>query len=78
MDVQMPVMDGLTATRALRRADATRAIPVIVVTALAMPGDRERCIAAGADAYFSKPVSLERLMETIEALRRDADAHPST
>jgi PAS domain S-box-containing protein len=72
MDVQMPVMDGLTAIRTLR-ADPSpelRGVPIIVVTALAMPGDRERCRAAGATDYLAKPVNLRRLQGMIEALWR--------
>ncbi len=68
MDIQMPGVDGLTAIheiRALKHLDQT---PIIALTALAMPDDRERCLAAGANAYLSKPVSLKLLMETIESL----------
>jgi CheY-like chemotaxis protein len=68
MDIQMPRLDGLEATRQLRNEAATAAIPIIVQTAFAMPGDRERCLAAGATAYFSKPVRLRQLKETIEHL----------
>jgi PAS domain S-box-containing protein len=64
MDIQMPEMDGLEAMRRLR-TDAAFDVPIIVLTALAMPGDRVRCLEAGASAYLSKPVSLKRLMQAI-------------
>ena len=67
MDVQMPAMDGLEATRRIRADADLKAVPIIALTALAMPGDRERCLDAGADVYLSKPVSLRMLVETIEA-----------
>ncbi|MGQ0600792.1 MAG: response regulator [Anaerolineales bacterium] len=66
MDIQMPRLDGLGATHQLRADAVTAAVPIIVQTAFAMPGDRERCLAAGATAYLSKPVRLRRLKQTIE------------
>lgn len=68
MDIQMPVMDGLEAMRRLRENPHFASTPIIALTALAMPGDRERCIQAGADEYMSKPVSLKSLVEKIEHL----------
>jgi CheY-like chemotaxis protein len=70
MDIQMPAMDGLEATRRLRANPRFTSTPIIALTALAMPGDRERCLEAGATEYMSKPVSLKALRETIEALSR--------
>jgi len=62
----MPEMDGLEAIGHLRADRDLRHIPIVVLTALAMPGDREPCLAAGADDYLSKPVNLKMLMETID------------
>ena len=67
MDVQMPEMDGLETTRELRRRWPDRPLRVIAMTANAMSGDRQACLAAGMDDYLSKPVQLEAL---VEALRR--------
>jgi len=68
MDIQMPVMDGLTAIRELRANSAMPHVPIIALTALAMPGDRERCLAAGASDYMSKPVSVKALAAMIKRL----------
>ncbi|MEP6894622.1 MAG: PAS domain S-box protein [Chloroflexota bacterium] len=69
MDIQMPVMDGLEAIRRLRSDSRFKAsTPIIALTALAMTGDRERCIAAGANEYLSKPVSLKGLVKIIATL----------
>ena len=70
MDVQMPEMSGLEATAAIREAErhTGRHIPIVALTARAMAGDREQCLAAGMDAYVSKPVQAEELFSTIEAM----------
>jgi signal transduction histidine kinase/ActR/RegA family two-component response regulator len=70
MDVQMPGIDGLETTRRIRNLPAgarTRRVPVVAVTAHAMKGDRERCLAAGMDDYLSKPVSLDALAQAIKS-----------
>jgi CheY-like chemotaxis protein len=72
MDMSLPGMDGWEATRQLKAASETSAIPVIALTAHAMAGDREKAIAAGCDDFDTKPVDLERLLQKIEALLRRA------
>jgi PAS domain S-box-containing protein len=61
MDCMMPNVDGLQATRQIREAEGPSHVPIIAMTALSMPGDRERCLAAGMDDYISKPVRLSTL-----------------
>jgi CheY-like chemotaxis protein len=68
MDIKMPVVDGFEATRRLKANAATRAIPVIALTAHAMQEDRDQVIAAGADEYETKPVDLDRLLAKIQGL----------
>ena len=67
MDIQLPGMDGLEATALLKRAETTRAIPVIALTALAMKGDEERIRAAGCDGYIAKPMRYQEFLATIAA-----------
>ncbi len=69
MDVEMPLMDGLEAARAIRRREGTdRYLPIIALTAHAFPQDRQRCLAAGMDAYLSKPIAWEELQRLIQEL----------
>ncbi|MEO1209231.1 MAG: CBS domain-containing protein [Cyanobacteria bacterium J06638_20] len=68
IDIQMPGMDGLEAITCMRRDPSLASVPIIALTALAMAGDRERCIAGGANAYISKPVKLRHLVATIQEL----------
>lgn len=68
MDMSLPVIDGWEATRQLKTAPDTHAIPVIALTAHAMAGDREKALAAGCDDYDTKPVEFTRLLGKIQAL----------
>jgi two-component system cell cycle response regulator DivK len=68
MDLSLPVIDGWEATRRLKAEVLTRNIPVIALSAHAMPGDRDKAIAAGCDDYDTKPVELLRLLEKIATL----------
>jgi PAS domain S-box-containing protein len=66
MDIQMPVMNGLEATQKIRADRELANVPIIALTALVMPGDKEQCLAAGVNEYLSKPVPLKSLVELIE------------
>lgn len=68
MDIQIPELDGLTAVRQLRREKAFHHTPIVALTALAMHGDRERCLEAGANEYLSKPIQLRQLVTIINDL----------
>ncbi|MEN9860950.1 MAG: hypothetical protein RLZZ515_1432 [Cyanobacteriota bacterium] len=67
MDMSLPVMDGWEATRRIKADATTAAIPVIGLTAHAMEGDRQKCLAAGCDDYDTKPVDLPRLLDKMHA-----------
>lgn len=65
MDIQLPVMGGLEATRILKDDAATRNIPIIALTAYAMPGDVEKIRQAGCDGYMSKPIDIPKLLRMV-------------
>ena len=66
MDIQLPGMDGLQATALLKADEATRSIPVLALTALAMKGDAERIHSAGCDGYIAKPMAYKEFLATVE------------
>ena len=74
MDIQMPELDGLSATREIRHAEAgtNRHIPIVALTAHAMKGDRERALASGCDEFDTKPIDFAGLLQKMEQLLRVA------
>ncbi|MBF0554247.1 MAG: response regulator [Nitrospirae bacterium] len=67
MDIQLPGIDGLTATKMLKQDDLTKHIRVVALTAFAMKGDEERMIEAGCDGYVSKPIRYKEFLETVSS-----------
>lgn len=65
MDIQMPILNGIEATKKLKQDELLRHIPIVALTAFAMKGDREKIIAAGADDYLAKPLDLAKLIDTV-------------
>lgn len=81
MDLEMPEMDGIKATEYIRASSAQQDVPIIAVTAQAMRGDRDRCLAAGMNGYLSKPVNPELLYNTLADVLRNkkvTNKHPSS
>jgi CheY-like chemotaxis protein/HPt (histidine-containing phosphotransfer) domain-containing protein len=82
MDLQMPEMSGLEASEAIRAAEAASGngtrLPIIALTANAIKGDRERCLAAGMDSYLTKPLNPKLLIATLEAFVKDTPASPAS
>lgn len=72
MDVQMPKMDGLQATAAIRALPGRERVPIIALTAHAMSGDRQRCLDAGMDHYLPKPLDIRKLVEVVEEFARQS------
>jgi CheY-like chemotaxis protein len=76
MDMSLPKMDGWTATQILKSDPMTRSTPVVALTAHAMSSDRDKALAAGCDAFETKPVNLARLLETINQLLQERNPIP--
>ena len=68
MDIQLPEVDGLTATRHLKADPATRDIPVVAVTSYAMKGDKERALEAGCSGYVTKPIDKTLFLDTVASV----------
>ena len=68
MDISLPVIDGWEAAQRIKASSEIQNIPIIALTAHAMPGDREKCLDAGCDDYDTKPVNFQRLLEKMQAL----------
>jgi len=73
MDIQMPEVDGFEAIQRIRQNPDIASVPIIALTALAMEGDRDRCLAAGANDYLSKPIRLRLLTEKIQEILQSSD-----
>lgn len=67
MDIQLPGMDGLTATRMLRDDPATSHLKIVALTASAMKGDEEKILASGCDGYIAKPFNIQKLLNTVQS-----------
>lgn len=71
MDVEMPIMDGITATKIIKKNPAYSKIPIVILTAYAMKGDREKFLAQGCDDYIAKPIDVPSFMKKMEKYRKE-------
>jgi CheY-like chemotaxis protein len=76
VDVMMPELDGYDTMREIRKTDRLAMLPLIAVTAKAMKGDREKCLAAGASDYLAKPVDVDRLLSMMRVWLRQTSSAP--
>ena len=67
LDIQLPDIDGLSVCRRIRRIDGMQAVPIVAVSSYAMPGDRERAMAAGCSGYIDKPIDTDRIVDQVRA-----------
>jgi len=75
MDILMPKLDGFEATKLIRKDPKAQNIPILAATALALPGDKEKCLAAGCDGYISKPFTHRQLEAAIESVLQKQTGH---
>jgi len=73
LDIQLPEVDGFELLQQLRKTPYWQEVPVIAMTAMAMPGDRDRCLEAGADDYIAKPLHLETVIEKVQQLITESE-----
>ena len=74
MDIGLPDISGLDVTRLLKQDDETKAIPIIAVTAFAMPGDEKKALESGCDAYIAKPINIDNLLRAIQSILSSSPA----
>lgn len=78
LDIQLPGMDGYAVARALKSDQHLKTVPIIAVTSYAMLGDREKCLAAGAEGYIEKPINPESFVSEVEQFLRFAGKEPGS
>lgn len=77
LDIQLPEMDGHAVARAMKANAAVKDIPIVAVTSYAMPGDREKCLAAGAEGYIEKPIDPATFVAEVERYLRSSAERPT-